>query len=47
MTFQPGEEKFQGDLIDVYNYLIGRSWEGGAKFSSVVPRDRTRGNDKK
>ncbi|GAB0176231.1 hypothetical protein GRJ2_000088300 [Grus japonensis] len=36
-------EKAQGDLINVYKYLVEQSKEDGVKLFSVVPTDRTRG----
>ena len=43
-TVQPGEEKAQGDLIHVYQYLTGGNKDEGTRLFSVVPSARTRGN---
>jgi len=42
-TVQPGEEKAQGDLINVYKFLKGGCREDRASHFSVVPW-RTRGS---
>jgi len=41
---QPGEEKGQGDLINMHKYLQGGNEEEGARLFSVVPTDGTRGD---
>lgn len=44
-TLQPEEEKAQGDLLNVFIYLMGKSEEDRARLFSVVSSDRTRGNE--
>ena len=44
MAVQPGEEKAQGDPIDVYEMAVTKN---GTRLSSVVPSERTRGNGHK
>ncbi|KAK4824715.1 hypothetical protein QYF61_017941 [Mycteria americana] len=43
-TVQPGAEKAQGDLINVYKHLQRGGIEDRARLLSVVPSGRTRGN---
>ncbi|KAK4819773.1 LOW QUALITY PROTEIN: hypothetical protein QYF61_011373 [Mycteria americana] len=46
-TVQPGEEKAQGDLINVCKYLKRGCKENGARLFSLVPSGRTRGSGHK
>lgn len=39
---QPGEEKAQGNLVNVHKYLVGGKEEREARLFSVIPRDKTR-----
>lgn len=41
---QPGEEKAQGDLINIYKHLNGGCKEDRARLFSVVPSVRTGGS---
>jgi len=43
-TFQSGEEKAWGDLINGYKYPMGGNEEERARLFSVVPTDRTTGH---
>lgn len=43
-TVQPGEGKVQGDLIHVYEYLMGGNTEEGSRLFSIVSSGRTGGN---
>ena len=46
-TYQPREEKPQGDFINVHQYLKGVNEDEGARSSSAVTSDQTRGNGHK
>lgn len=43
-TVQPGEEMSQGDLVNVYTYLMGGSKEYRVRIFTVLPSQRTRGS---
>jgi len=44
-TVPPGEEKAQGDLANVYKYLMGRTADNTAGLFSGMCTDGTRGNE--
>lgn len=44
---QPGEEEGQWDLLNVHRYVVGGNKGDGARLSSVLCSDSTRGNKHK
>jgi len=42
-TVHPAEQQAQGNLINMYKYLMGRSKENGVRLLSMISSERTRG----